>query len=300
MEEQVKMITLCGKEPKKMNRTEIRRELRVQKALLRVVKRAREVARYKNERKAFDIEAAIKEKKDVQWKFDSWQIELPEYRKRMRNLNMGISNACTREEIISFYDVYIENLEAHIAELEHYKERRQEEPRPESAQMRYYRRKALQQSSAKRREDSTNAWHYNEQMDREGIGITWDKDRFMLIANDRGYMTEASMIYAIQTELGVDRGRAEAMFKRGKFTWGQVMCLGALMGMTPKEFCDTFLDDYFEAQYGEYRASYKSIDKTKLLTKQMNMLPRQTEEPKEIMTDASGKPIEDDEVWFDD
>ena len=104
-----------------------------------------------------------------------------------------------------------------------------------------------------------------KQINSEGITLAWDIDKFKLIARDRGYQTDEAIIYAIGEEVGLDRIRAKTLYETGRFTWGQVMCLGAMFEMTPKEFCDTFLSGYFVDTFGDYRASYNNIDKKELL-----------------------------------
>ena len=276
--EQVKMLTLFGKEPKKMNRTEIRRELKAQKALLRTVKRTKKIAEYKHEQKGFDLEANQRELESVKSQYASHLIDITEYRRRTRTLNTSIGHAVAREDAIAFYGIVIKNLEALIAELEFYKDRRQEAPKEESAAMRFVRRQQYRENEKRLRNDTYKVWAYTKQMEREGIGVSWDREKFFQVANDRGYQTESSVIHAVDEELRVGRAKAEAMMRRGKFTWGQVLCLGALMQMTPKEFCNVFLSGYFEDMFGEYRASYANIDKDALLHAMTYLPSEETQE----------------------
>lgn len=264
--EEQTMITLFGKAPKSMNRTEIRRELKVQKALLRIIKRSVAVAKYKHEQQGFNMEEAQKELRDVQWLFDSWQIDLKEFRKRNRTLNAAIARAVSREDSIEFYEKIILNLEALIASLEYYKDRRTEAPKEyESAQVRYNRKAEKKKRQALINADKKKAVKWDKMIERSGINLSWDKDKFMLVAKDRGYQTYDAILLAVQNELNLDRSRADNLIRKGKYTWGQVLCMGALFEMTPKEFCDIFLSGYFVEYYGEYRASYANINKDNLL-----------------------------------
>ena len=264
--EQVKMLTLLGKEPKKMNRTEIRRELKAQKAILRMVKRTKSIAEYKNEQKGFDIVEARRELDKVKKQYEHYEITITELRRQTRTLNISIAHAVAREDAIAMYDIYLKNLEGLISELEFYKDRRAEAPKKgESVQMRYIRRKQYKENEKRIRNDTFKVWKYTKQTQREGIGILWNRKKFEQIAYDRGYQTESAIINAIDEELRVGRAKAEAMMNKGRFTWGQVLCLGALFQMTAKEFCDCFLAGYFENMFGEYRASYTNIDKDALL-----------------------------------
>ena len=100
---------------------------------------------------------------------------------------------------------------------------------------------------------------------REGINLQWDKELFLLVGKDRGYQTEEALVYAVQNELDITRVKAKSLVDKGKWTWGQVMCVGAMLEMTPKEFCDIFMSGYFVEYMGEYYASYNNIDKSELL-----------------------------------
>lgn len=99
----------------------------------------------------------------------------------------------------------------------------------------------------------------------DGIQTSWNKEKFMLCARDRGYLTEQSITYAVEKELNITRALARVLLDKGKFTWGQVMCVGAMLEMSPREFCDIFLYGYFVDYHGSFIASYQNIDKSVLL-----------------------------------
>lgn len=302
------MITLHGKEPKDMNRTEIREELKVQRFMMHIIKKYLSLSIYKRDRDAIDLDAKRKELKDLQWLFDSWQIDRSEFMSKRGTAYSQIAQAVLREDKVTFLEIYKTNLEALIDELEFYKDRRAEAKKDrETSAQRYERRLRYKKTQEKLSADTTDVQNWKKSVNRAGINLSWDKEKFMLIANDRGYQTEAAVVLAIQKELGYSKARARVALNSGKFTWGQVMCLGALMQMTPKEFCDTFLNGYFVDYYGNYIASYKNVSKEALLKASVKPdAPEMAEDPfaefdnKEIATDSSGKPIEDDEVWFDD
>lgn len=105
--------------------------------------------------------------------------------------------------------------------------------------------------------------------EREGVNLQWDKDKFLLVGQDRGYRTEEALTYAVQKELDISYKKAQALVGSGRFTWGQVMLLGAKFEMTPKEFCDIFMSGYFDEYKGGYYASYKNIDRTALLRRRV-------------------------------
>lgn len=113
----------------------------------------------------------------------------------------------------------------------------------------------------------------NWSISSDGIQLSWDRKKFMLVARDRGYLTEASIIYAVEQELKLTKEKVNVLLEKGKFTWGQVLCLGAMLQMTPKEFCDIFLAGYFVDYYGQFIASYENLDKSVLL-KRATTIPK--------------------------
>lgn len=91
----------------------------------------------------------------------------------------------------------------------------------------------------------------------------WDRAIFNKIASDRGYRTKAAISYAVSQELELPLRTAQVLIKTGRMTWGQCLLIGALFEMTPKEFADCFMKDYFkEVRDGEYIAYVE--DKTSL------------------------------------
>ena len=94
---------------------------------------------------------------------------------------------------------------------------------------------------------------------------SWNLDTLKLIAFDRGFFTEEGFIYHLSQELELSYMETAKALKSGKFTFGQVLLIGSYLEMTPKEFCDTCLRDYFKGDYGNYKAEV--TDKRALLTK---------------------------------
>ena len=68
------------------------------------------------------------------------------------------------------------------------------------------------------------------------------------------------------------------------------MCIGAMLEMTPKEFCDVFLPGYFKDEHGEFRATHDNLDKRTLL--------RTAIRPELIEVGADGRPLDEVE-WFE-
>ena len=255
----MKMLTLFGKDIKELKFNELKRERSCQKFLLSKVRS------YRN-----TIAKSIEE-------YDS---EL-------------------RRDKVEFFTMYEKHLEALIEEIDFYLDRRAE-PLSNANQTRS--KKSIRGENAKRkqriRNDNKREYDWIRSSEQDGFLVSWDRERFMLIAEDRGYFTEDALVSAVEKELNLDRVKTELILQHGRFTWGQVLCLGAFLQMTPKEFCDVFLAGYFVDSYGEYRADYENLCKEELLKRavkpQMNF-----SDMVEVEVDSEGKPI-DEEIWFDD
>lgn len=91
--------------------------------------------------------------------------------------------------------------------------------------------------------------------------LTWDVDRLMAIAKDRGYFTDVAVTATIAEALNITVGGADRLLQSGKMSWGQCMVIGAVFEMTPKEFCDVFMSGYFvEVADGVYRAQVEDTE----------------------------------------
>lgn len=224
-----KMLTLFGKDISKMSFNELKRERHVQSFLLTRMRYIAKDCKKQNEK----------------YKDSSYYSTI-------------------REDKTLFFDAYVRHLEALIAEIDYWMDRRYE---PESNSGGYKTKAKIREENAKRRQlylnDNNARWDAAQSQD--GLHIVWDKEKFDLVAADRGYQTEETVVSVVGEELHLDRTRAKMVVDSGRFTWGQVLCLGAFLQMTPKEFCDVFLAGYFVERYGEYRAEYGNLDKTQLL-----------------------------------
>lgn len=101
----------------------------------------------------------------------------------------------------------------------------------------------------------------NKVMERLQAITTWDGSKIKLIAKDRGFFTDIALTAAVADALNVSLHGATTMLDNGKFTWGQILILGSLFEMTPKEFCDVFLSGYFtEVADGVYHAHVENIN----------------------------------------
>lgn len=74
---------------------------------------------------------------------------------------------------------------------------------------------------------------------------TWNRNVFMSIAADRGYISEVHLVRDIADRLNLATSQVRKMLNTGRFTWERLLILGAMLEMTPREFCGCFLDGYF-------------------------------------------------------
>lgn len=252
-----KMLTLFGREISELKYNDLHREKRMQKFMLATIKNALQRERYK---------------------------------RKKRTVVTDISK--DKETLLEIYQAH---LEAFINEIDYYLARRSEPL--ENAKGGHKTKTQIRAWNAEKRKaviaENARMYKWQKSLDRDNTLVSWDREKFMLIAADRGYQTDEAIIQDVGNELKLDRARAKAIIDRGRFTWGQVLCLGAMFEMTPKEFCDTFLAGYFTDQNGEYRADYENVSRIELL--------KQTIKPIEydiVEVGADGKPL-DEEEWFD-
>lgn len=266
------MLTLFGRDLKELNFKQLERERRCQKYILTAVKQGRYMLqRLVNKRVA-----------------------------KEENGEKKVTSKAIAEDKLTMCDIYITHLEALIREIEYWMSKRAEPLDNRNGSKTRTQIKAL---NAERRKnvirENARLYRWQQSIEGDGLLISWDRDKFIHIAEDRGYQTEEMLIYDVGQELKLDRARAEAILQNGRFTWGQVLCLGAMMQMTPKEFCDTFLAGYF-IDHGddEYRADYENVKREELLRRAVK--PQQTLPPLErIEVGSDGRPL-DEEIWFDE
>lgn len=91
--------------------------------------------------------------------------------------------------------------------------------------------------------------------------ITWDADKLMEIAKDRGYFTDYAVMAAVAEALNITLSGADKLLQSGKMSWGQCMVIGAIFEMTPKEYCDVFMSGYFkEVADGVFKAHVEDTE----------------------------------------
>ena len=91
--------------------------------------------------------------------------------------------------------------------------------------------------------------------------ISWDTDKLMAVARDRGFYTDVAVKVAIGDALNISAMATAQLLNSGKLSWNQCIVIGSLFEMTPKEFCDIFMSGYFiEVADGVYRAKVDDYD----------------------------------------
>ena len=261
----MKMLTLFGEDISKLPYNDLKRERAMQAYLLRILNKRLAIEQYSKEHQANDSQRV--------------------------------------DDKVSFLGIYIMHLEALICDIDYWLNRKFEPE--ENYKVGSKRKRQIREANLFKRKqniaENARLYNWDKNAERDGFLISWDKERFLLIAADRGYQTEEALIQDVGKELNLDKVRAERLINCGRFTWGQVLCLGAMLQITPKEFCDTFLNGYFVDRYGEFRADYDNISRMELLRTPIRPMPMAAEEEPEMVeieVGADGKPL-DEEIWFD-
>lgn len=250
-----KMLTLFGEDIGKLKYDDLKRERQVQRYLLAKLKNQRNLDEYKLE--------TMKKPSQV------------------------------AKDKVSLLNEYVTHLEALIEEADYWLDRKFE---PEASYKKVRKTKSEIREANKIRHrrmmaEDVRTLRLSRAIERDSMYVTWDKERFLLIASDRGYQTENALVADISKELNLDRSAVRLLMEKGRFTWGQVIVLGAMFEMTPKEFCDTFLAGYFVNRNGIYRASCENMDEVELLKSAIRPVTV-------IEVGADGRPL-DEEEWFE-
>lgn len=96
--------------------------------------------------------------------------------------------------------------------------------------------------------------------------LDWDRSRLDAIARTRGFRTREGVDYAIANELGITMRSATRLINNGKLTWGHCILIGAMLEMTPKEFCDIFMYNLFkETESGVFRAQITPEERERII-----------------------------------
>lgn len=269
------MITSNGKQPKEMTLAELQEEKRCQKYFARLIGKmaAREEWYYKS--KCEELERDDPKGKLLERRMNG-ELTKKEYEYKKKMLNRTYKATEGKRVNAEFLRILEQATRLFIEEIEDAMKYHKTRPKKYKYVTKYSPYKADTWNKYRHRPtkealrvaaNKKILKQYDTLINRNGVVLQWDKRKLMLVARDRGYFSEIAVAYAIEQELEMPKYTIKRMLEEGKFTWGQVLVIGALFEMTPKEFCDTFLLGYFVENNGEWRASKDNLDINGLLAK---------------------------------
>lgn len=268
------MITSNGKQPREMTLKELKYERFVQRWFARQVNRIANLEEFKYETgvKKMEEEDPLGKLKE---RYKSGELTETQYKKKINGVNHTIRANERRaykimmlrnlEEALRFFVLEIEDaMKYHKTRPKTYKWITKKTPYRWDLVKHKYRHYITKEQIAVDKNKKLLK-KYETLINRSGVVLQWDRRKLMLVAADRGYFSEQAVAYAIEECLEMPKYAIQKLLKEGKFTWGQVLVIGALFEMTPKEFCDTFMLGYFVEHGGKWQASFDNIDKNGLL-----------------------------------
>lgn len=259
------MITFSGKPIDKMSWLELKREKRIQRWFGYRLKRIEEPIVFYSGLKRQELEDD-RSLEEAEKALERGEIEKEEFYKvkRQRYANERILN--NSDENLAFLRMHITHAFA-VAEACQDRMKYVVKPkkgtrsnfipyrrrRPNTVGHRHMLRKRIADAV---RGENEKLRQWQKSLENKGAGALWDREKFEQVCIDRGFMTDVSRWAFVSGVLNISTRQAEKMFEIGRFSWGQVLVLGAELQMTPKEFCDTFMSGYFkEIADGYFEAS---------------------------------------------
>lgn len=210
----------------------------------------------------YDIEASEEQ-------FRNGEIDEDELKRRKKNRKMRLTYIGKVEAEIEFCKMQEINARAIVAIIDEELQIKKRPVKRKKVETPYRRlpenfikhKRKLNNRRAKERQDELHKFAtWQRKIEKTGLGSLWDRDKFELICGDRGYVTRESQYALVSKVLEVSIKQTTYLMRNGAFTWGQVLTLGAVLYMNPKEFCDTFLAGYFaELTDGVFEASTENV-----------------------------------------
>lgn len=102
----------------------------------------------------------------------------------------------------------------------------------------------------------------------------WNPETLSKIAYDRGFFTNEGFTAHVAQELQLSYSAAKTLLQTGGFSFGQALVLGAFLEMTPREFCDCFLYNYFRDNTNGYGNLIATIDNADILLNKPIKIPK--------------------------
>lgn len=122
-------------------------------------------------------------------------------------------------------------------------------------------------------------WHLIQSNNRNNLTKSapipyWNPETLAKIAFDRGWFTAEGFTAHIAQELQLSYKAAKTLLQTGGFTFGQALVIGAYLEMTPREFCDCFLYNYFRDNANGYGNYVATVDNTDILLNKPIKIPK--------------------------
>lgn len=262
-------------------------------------------------------------KEEIKEQYENGEITQKQFKTAFARRTRAIKARLNLSDYMNYAHKVVENEDALVTYLEELAEQRKLEkdaveyqkkhppnkaydPRlPISATNRPPWQKQLEPRKVPRLNRTKNRWRRYKEQDRTAKDYSdalqpitsWDAETLKSVARDRGFFSDVAVIVTISEALDISTFLARRLLSNGKFSWGQCIAIGALFEMSPKEFCDTFLQGYFrEIADGVYKAHIDDIPAFVANAKKKNV-PKGTRVDAEV---AVGEVIIEEEDEEDD
>lgn len=263
-------LTYSGKPINKMTYDELKLERTVQLWFAARMVRLRTIVEYGLHRRKQEVEEAYNIE-DAEEQFKNGEIDEKELKHRKKNYKTKMTYIKKTEAEIEFCQIHENHARAMIAMIDEdlltrTKPIKRSKPKSVSPYRKYpeelarSRRRFMERRYTERTVERNRMVRWQNKIESLGMGTLWDREKFMLICSDRGYVTNETVYVLIAEALQIQIKQVPILFDKGALTWGQVLTLGAELHMNPKEFCDTFLSGYFvEITDGVFEASEDNL-----------------------------------------
>lgn len=258
-------ILYSGKPIEKMTWIELQREIRVQTFYASRMERFVRPMEYHNYKK----KCAIEEKYQIAEKekqFERGEITEEELKKAKKYYKIEITKWLKKCENARYLRIHQYTARAVIeACLERQKFVVKPKTRKRVPKPKYYKFVKLHYQSKREeyvrvRRERLAYIRWQQSIEVRSLGGLFDREKFMNVARSKGFLSDISIYCRTADALDCLQVQAKHLLKTGKLTWGQVLTLGAVYEMTPKEFADTFMSGYFkEVTDGVYKATLDSV-----------------------------------------
>lgn len=230
----MEMLTLAGKPIEEMNLYELKTEKQVQLKLARSIYKTRNIAIYFNEKR---------------------KAEIAEEEHAHGNKLKAVKD---NEDYIEFLTMYEYHIRCTVDKI---KEMIPIAPKGRSRQRK--RRSYIikrDQRGSQIHDNKLKISRWETKLAKDGLVNLWDREKFMLVAKDRGYYTDHAITSLISRTCKLSIRQVDVLLESGRWSLGQALIIGAEFQMTPKEFAEVFMHGYFkEVSDGHFEASKDNL-----------------------------------------